>query len=344
MIKVCLLQRESNVARGVSSLSVQARIGDALDYLCQSGKIQYIVASELEKNIYDILDWCNTLYLCKHMTLQALKIVEYAKNNKKNIIYDIDDWIFNFPEYSGFNNVDNQTFLLEILSHVKCITVSNKYLYDKVSGTFPNSIIVPNGIWVEKYNAESNFIESNNCDDFKIVFANADFLKINKAKFDFINAVQYFFFRNKKASMVFYGDLFPEIFSMPFINYVNRVGYGEFMKSIVNGRYMFSITPLGGREDPQSIEFNQCKNPFKYLNYGVAKIPGIYSRSSIYSEIIEDGENGILTDNSYESWLDKLELVSNDKNVRNRIVRNAYQDIKENHNIKICAAKILELL
>jgi len=116
------------------------------------------------------------------------------------------------------------------------------------------------------------------------------------------------------------------------------------MRSLIAGGYLFSISPLGAEEDAESIEFNESKNPFKYLNYGAAKVPGIYSQSSIYKKCITDGVNGLLVENSYESWLKALNTLAFDRELRSVIRTNAYNDVKERYHIRHSGSALLKLL
>jgi len=105
-----------------------------------------------------------------------------------------------------------------------------------------------------------------------------------------------------------------------------------------------SITPLGADEDPAAAEFNACKNPFKYLNYGTAGIPGIYSASPIYTGCIRTRETGLIVDNTLESWTTALEQLAFDSAMRSRMREAAFADITENHHIRGSAVALQELL
>ena len=144
--------------------------------------------------------------------------------------------------------------------------------------------------------------------------------------------------------MDFFGDPFPEMYSMSFLHYTNRMSYQDYMIALINGKYHFSITPLGGVEDEENLLFNRCKNPFKYLNYGMARVPGIYSKTPIYQESIVDIETGVLVDNTKDSWLRAMDLMASDAELRKKIRRNAFYDVVENHHIKFSAEKLTSLL
>lgn len=348
MIKILSLQRESHVAPGVPSLSVSARITEALEFLRYKQYIDFISISESDEVSKDAIKWADVVILNKHNSYKSLDLVRYANEINKKIIYDIDDWIFKYPRYSGgfseANFEEKQFIISEILSLSDVVTVANEELKKRLSGSIKNLELVPNGMWVEKY--VPNLIPPDSCDNenIRVAFTNADFIKLNSAKGDIMSSLQLFFLANPTVSMDFYGDMFPEMYSLPFISYTSRLAYDVYLPALINGRYCFSIVPLGGKEDHDSYEFNACKNPFKYLNYGVSGIPGIYSDAAIYEGCITNGINGLLVENNFESWSNSMIELLNNKELRDFIRINAFYDVYEKHHIKKSAMKFYELL
>jgi hypothetical protein len=134
------------------------------------------------------------------------------------------------------------------------------------------------------------------------------------------------------------------MFSLPFLHFTNRMPYDNYMRAIVSGGYQFAITPLGGEEDDEAAEFNACKNPFKYINYGTARIPGIYSAAEIYTACVQHGRTGLLVDNDFASWYDALERMAADRSLRDTMRAAAYDDIMENFHVKSSAAVLREVI
>lgn len=347
MIKVLALQRESLVTSKVFSLSVSARVVEVLDYLQEQNDIEYIVLEERNPVIDNALDWCDVLILCKHSSVEALRLVIKARKKGKKVIYDIDDWIFSFPSYSGgseqIDKIKNIKSMVIFSDHV---TVANKNILAEIEQYRKDVILMPNGFYVEKYiDIEFDQIKNIKEDDPpRIIFTNADLLKVDNSKIIFLNVLQEFFHEHPDFILDFYGDPFPEMFSMSFLHYTNRMRYEHYMTALINGRYLFSITPLGGIEDRDSLFFNSCKNPFKYLNYGTACVPGIYSKTPIYEECIRDSQNGLLVENNFSDWIDALNRLTEDKELRTRIRENAFWDIKENFHISYSADVLKKLI
>lgn len=343
MIKVLVLQRESLVARDVPSLSVSARVVEVLDYLKDTNYLDYFTMSEKDPLAYSAVKFVDFIFLSKHNSLEALELIKFANKNGVKTIYDIDDWIFSFPSYSGGTKNNKLEIIKEVISLVSYVTVANEVILTHMNLYRTDSILIPNGIYLEKYLTDKNIEQlSKYKRKKKIVFTNADLLKVDKSKDMLINVLQEFFTKNPDFILDFYGDPFPEMFSMPFLHFTNRISYDNYMHSLINGDYIFAITPLGGDEENEdSSFFNSCKNPFKYFNYATALIPCIYSDTYIYRNVIENNETGILIQNNYTEWIYSLNELSNNKDLGKKIALNSYQDVKEKHHIKI-AANILK--
>lgn len=333
MRKVLALQRESHVAFGVPSLSVAARITEVLGYMEARGELTFTAISENDECAAAGVDWADVLILSKHSSANALALVKRARARGVRVIYDIDDWIFSFPKYSGGAAHQNRLALIhEIIALSNVVTVANTTLDRKVRAYVNEPLLVPNGMWVEHY-VTPGAGAGREATPPRIVFTNADFLKMQAAKDMLLTALQVFFLRHPNYVLDFYGDPFPEMFSLPFLHFTNRMPYSDYMRALVSGSYQFAITPLGGDEDAEAAEFNACKNPFKYLNYGAAQVPGVYSRASIYTGSVADGATGVLVDNDFHAWVEALEVLAGDAALRERIRRDAFNDVMEHHHV-----------
>lgn len=344
-LRVLALQRESHVAPGVPSLSVAARVTEVLDYLQDQEQVVYTSISENDPATGNGVAWADILILSKHSSDAARKLVVQARRLGKKVIYDLDDWIFSFPQYSGGKHTNDKTpLILDILSECNVVTVANHRLQNKLKDLVPATRLVPNGMWVEKYAPDGLPAWESVAQSKRIVFTNADFLKMEKSKELLLTALQVFFLRHPAFVLDFYGDPFPEIVSLPFLHFTNRMPYEQYIQSLITGRYRMAITPLGADEDPAAADFNACKNPFKYLNYGATGVPGIYSVSPIYTDCITDQRTGLLVENTLQGWVSALEQLAFDEALRKAIRTQAFDDIQTGHHIRQSAASLMALI
>ena len=85
--------------------------------------------------------------------------------------------------------------------------------------------------------------------------------------------------------------------------------------------------------------FNTCKSNIKFLEASMCEIPVIVQsfKNSPYEEIT-DGVDGILIHDN-KDWMDKIELLIKDKELRLRIGKNAHKYVLDNYNIENNAYK-----
>ena len=114
-----------------------------------------------------------------------------------------------------------------------------------------------------------------------------------------------------------------EGFSEPLsVTYVDHIPLKEFRALMRDGGFDFGIAPLteGG--------FFQYKYFNKFLEYSVAGIPAIYSDCVPYTLVVEQGINGLLSENTPEGWLAAITQMAEDKPLRDALRAGAKQTMR----------------
>ncbi|MDR1243413.1 MAG: glycosyltransferase [Deltaproteobacteria bacterium] len=339
-MKILVVQRDSLVAGVNFSLSVYARVVEAMDWLRDQGKIQYAVCGENEEAIFPALRWADAVIFNKHISAGAVRIAEEARKRGLRTLLDFDDLVTAFPAYSAGADEHEKFFPGEMLGLMDVVTVANARLRKEISPLRDDCVLVPNGIYAEKY--PKPVMEE--ASPPRCVFTNADYLKIDRFRRGFTRVLQDFHQLHPEITFDFFGDAFPELLSLPFIHYTRRIPYSEYINCLARTGYCFAITPLGGKEDAANLRFNRCKNPFKFLNYGIAGIPAVYSSTDIYDECIDNGVTGLIAKNDYASWMEKLEYMYADANFRRKIKYTSYNCIYAKYHIRESANKFFDLI
>lgn len=78
-----------------------------------------------------------------------------------------------------------------------------------------------------------------------------------------------------------------------------------------------AISPL------EATPFNSCKSDIKFLDYSAIGAAGIYSQSPAYAATVKHQQNGLLVENSAEAWVDALEILLEQPDLRLEIAQNA---------------------
>lgn len=105
---------------------------------------------------------------------------------------------------------------------------------------------------------------------------------------------------------------------------INR--YAQFAASF---GFDIGIAPL------VDCNFNRSKSNLRWLEYSALGIPTIASGISHFNQSIENGKTGLLIkDNDLTEWKNALELLINDKPMREQIGKQAYARVKKDFNVK----------
>ncbi|WP_026669511.1 glycosyltransferase [Butyrivibrio sp. AE3006] len=94
----------------------------------------------------------------------------------------------------------------------------------------------------------------------------------------------------------------------------NYEAYNNLMQSM---HYDIAVAPL------KDGDFYRCKYFNKFIEYTKLGVVGIYHNDYPYKLIIEDGINGVLADDSVESWTSKIEYLIDNAEARKHMVKNA---------------------
>ena len=339
--KVLVVQRQTNVAeKPMPSRSIYARILEPFEYLKQKGKIDFIVIDENNVSKLDLKTF-NSVVFQKHSSRTSIETAAQAKALKVKVIYDIDDFLPAFPNYSGGQKISEKiTAIKQHTQIADIVTAATPFLKDQIDQYFAlNSIFTPNGINVERHRAFCKGIKKQS-----FVFTNADLLKIQAFKDDFFRAINTFLSKNPTLQFDVISDPNPEIDQFERFNNIGNLDWFEHKQVLAQSGYEFAVIPLGGKEDPNSLLFNQCKSPIKYLEYGCLGIPGVYSNVDIYKTTIQHGVTGILVKNTFDDWTASLKELRLNNNLRQFIAKNALDDIIAHYSVTHSSQIWLELL
>jgi len=114
--------------------------------------------------------------------------------------------------------------------------------------------------------------------------------------------------------------------------------YDRFLAYKLSRQWDIGIAPLVGES------FESYKTNVKYREYGGCRVAGVYSDVLPYSDTVVHGVTGLLAENHPDAWIDALEGLIVDEQLRARIATRAYADVSENLNQQVSAAQLKRLL
>lgn len=257
---------------------------------------------------------------------EILDFINILKLNNINLVYDIDDNLIeidsNHPEYKNYINK------IEIVRHLtinaNLVTVSTKKLRDECLKLNKNVIVLENYIDI-KYKIES-FENKHKYKNKIIEILYMGTYTHNEDLMLVIKALDKLFYQGFKFKL----NVIGVSLNIPRYNWINVVEvpkgkdlYPHFMNWLKSkDEYTIGIAPLCINK------FNDCKSAIKYWDYTSLGMVTVASNISGYSEIIENGINGLLVENNEDSWYEVIKGCMSGKYDLPSIYKNANEFLK----------------
>ena len=104
------------------------------------------------------------------------------------------------------------------------------------------------------------------------------------------------------------------------------VNYAAFIRSFAAMGFDIGLAPV------TDTLFYASKTDNKYREYGGLGVAGIYSALAPYANVVCDGVNGVLVENTHDAWRDGLIHLIEDAGLRHRIAKAAKADVAANYD------------
>jgi len=268
---------------------------------------------------------------------RALALIQAAQEKyKKPIFMEMDDYIFNLPEYNVASNVYHsgstpEWIFIKQMQISDGMIVSTNYLKEEYAKYNKNIHVIPNGI------------------DFKVW----DKLKC-PTKNDGIIRIGFEGSPNHKGDLRILKYVLIEILkkypNVEFHTMGCETGFthervkpsddfkpvNEYPKALAEKGFDIGVAPL------KDNYFNRGKSNLRYLEMSALRIPTAATDCRAYAEI-ENGVNGFKCSTTKE-WIDSLSFLIENEKKRKEIGNNAYIYAKNNYALTNITDRYVELL
>ena len=253
------------------------------------------------------------------------------KNNIKTLFY-WDDNFLKIPEEmivasSYYNDKNNKERLKKILTQVNYIGISSEKLREVSESYNKNVLKLPITIDFSIFKPTKN---KKNCLKEKESFKIGYFGNLREKEFEIIFEV--FLILEKEFNNIqfeIFGLTSDKCYRIKNVNIIKPIfNYPEGIRKFVSLNWDIALAPL------IENDFNECKTDAKYRDYATAKIPGIYSNISVYSQSVKHDITGVLVNNNVNDWYLGIKKLMLNSELRKKIMINAYLDVKEKYNLK----------
>jgi len=257
------------------------------------------------------------------------KVVEIARQERKTIIFELDDLLFflprNHPDRLGQYFAPSLLPMFQALMEADLVTVPTPKLRDVLANFNQNVVVLPNYLDDNLWRLTPPVLKDSSHEILTIGYMGTN---SHKPDLDYVTPVLLDLIKHypQKICFHFWGIQPPaELDSLPQVKWTPWYShsYHEFAAFFQTQSADIFIAPLVDNL------FNRCKSPLKFFEYSALGVPGVYSRLELYEGVVTHEQDGLLA-SSLDEWTDCLiQLIENDK-LRFYLATNAQATIKEN--------------
>lgn len=254
--------------------------------------------------------------------------LQYIRMNAKQIVFDFDDSIMN--RNSKANRPESKTRARKfgkMVTSSDYIMAGNAFLMEKARLYTKNVMVIPSPIDMSLY-SQKNYPENNHTVTLGWIGAHGSIHYLEKMKSLFETLGEKY--NTVKLKVVC--DVFFDCDNMV----VEKKLWNE--QDEVRDIQSFDIGLMPLINDPWS----HGKCGLKILQCLAAGVPVVCSPFGINREIVEDGVHGLWAETE-EEWSEKLEILINDKDLRERMGREGRRKVARDYSLETHAPRMLNL-
>lgn len=287
-------------------------------YAVQSGsEVRFKQIMEIMR---EDISWCDIVTFIRPNDPYSVHLARCAQKAGCFVISYYDDDLYMLPE-SMPNPIWRKNSILKILAYSNIINSSSRYIcekygkYTREKRSYASDTVV-DASEIKLIGEERK--KNDNCVVKLIYAANAGHVSFFN---QFIMPIMPQLCKRYagKISMTFMGvrPKLSEYESQIDVQYFSSMPLAEYRHAIQAGNYDIGLSPM------TSTEFTKCKYFNKFIEYTMAGIVGVYSKTEPYTQVVEHKVNGFLVADDPDSWYDVLCLAIDDTLLRNSCIRSA---------------------
>ncbi len=303
--------------------------------------------------VHKDIDWADIIVLQKQTNQKALPFIQYAKKRGKKVITEVDDDYFNIPVWNPAHKhyVGKEQDLINFYKISDAIVVTTPHLASIVGKYNPKTYVIPNSLDVsslDKFKAlskEDLFKHTQYLDikQNKISIEEAENIMSGKTVIGWggspthlrdleqaTEALLKITKENKDVLVVMMAcstDTLLKNINPDQLLLVKPVPIFMYTQVLASMKWDIGICPI------EDNIFNRSKSNLKFLEFAFNGFACVCSNVENYAKTITHGIDGLLSDNTLESWYYNLKKLIDDKNFRKEISTGGEKLVREKFNI-----------
>jgi len=250
------------------------------------------------------------------------ELFKKLKNRSKKVVYLTDDDLSLLSDHPRYSSFKPHIHVPVYLQDADLVGVYSDYLYEKYKCYNP-SIVKLNSPSNVEYIDQIRSIIKPIIHPFTIVLGYSAAAH-HRNHFNLCkDALYHILQKYDHVRLELFFDPEDSRFTSSHKVYIARPvtsGVNSFYQYLLKRNWDIGIAPLA------DTEFNRAKTSVKYREYSALRIAGVYSNIVTYNKDVTHKQTGVLTENTTDAWVEALESLINDQNLRQTIITNAHQD------------------
>ena len=303
------------------------RLGDPLERYCQLFGGEVRIAPFGAPTQEDI-EWADTIVLQREVTDQQLDMVEQLQESGKRVVFDIDDYLLDAPEYlSVHEHCKAMRPKLEImLNRVDAVSVSTQPLQEKLRAFNPRVFLTPNYAWTSQEPIAHDRPATDH--PVRIIVASSDSVRV-----DFLIDALRELASTENIELIGIGPPGDELreAGLP-VDTAPLMPHEQFKAYAASRDNTIALIPLDANE------FNSCKSAIKYFDYALAGVPCVCSGVEPYTSAVQGNVTGILCPAETAEWVSSVRNLLHNVELRRQIAWAARKQVLDRNNLNLTAA------
>lgn len=279
--------------------------------------------------------WADILITVRGCEPFTVKVVEQCRKAGRLVVYYLDDDLLHIPHESLARDYYDDPVIREGMK--KCLSLA-----DVLWGVNPNIreryLPFTSGRWIENKVAKAPAKPWQETDDngpIKILYAGSTDHIVLVRELLAPAAKRLCEAFGEKIDITFIGAD-PGLRESDAIHYIPYIRpYEAYCDFVESGNFRIGLAP--GRTN----DFFACKYYNKYLEYSAIGAVGVYTNAEPYTQIVTDGVNGVLCDNTAEAWCKAVERLINDPELLRSCAENSRRILEERFNTETVTNELL---
>lgn len=331
-------ERKTHVLIECPELIASVKVG-VLDVLLplESGMVQPRFRRTREIRACD-LQWADILVTVRGCEQMTLEIVKEAKRLGRFVVYFLDDDLLHLPEdtqaFQYFHDGNNQFYLMEILNRCDALWGVNVLIRDGYLSYCGSPRWICGRVPVSEVPVRQ---EVGNSKTVRVLYAGS-VDHTNVVRQFVVPAMEQVLEQHGNVSFTFIG-VNPGVRQNEHVRYIPYFqDYAAYREYVENGHFQIGLAPV------RTSRFYQCKYYNKFIEYTSIGAVGIYTDCPLYRQVVINGENGVLCENTPEKWAAAIIRLVEAQELRQSCYEQAAMLLRERFKEDTVAEQVAEQL